>query len=595
MMSRLVGIPKTGQEGATPEPSSRHGALKPVMRAVAVLLVLALVPLAGCAHKDKAPTEAEAPPPCDPCEDCGLYEAVCVTQPLPPTAPLYPHFPNDGAVELTSLEIPSFDAHQIPMTVYRPKVADAAHPVPMVLHSHGFTGKRATDPDAFKPLVSAGFGVISFDERGHGDSMDDSEVQFMDPDYEVKDVARVVDYAASLDWVLREDNSTAAVPGDIVLGAIGGSYGGAYQLMGAIFDPRFDAIVPEITWNDITEALAPHGAIKSGWVDLFYAAGNAQRSVKFSQDFHEGWAWTVSTNLFPNGTYGEPDLYTRLKASSPVSYPGRLTIPTLLVQGMPDTLFPLNQAVANLRLLEAAGVPANETALYTHLGGHILNTASLAPQVPRPVGLQGVPGGKPCGELADLQVAWLSRFLLLLDNTTGPRVCLSLEDGSNVVGPGFPLPGTTMQSFDLGGPTPVAQAAAGPSVDLPLLTADKDTIVAGIPTVRGTLTAPGPDTIVYFSLRVPSRGDAFESIVDDQVMPFRLKAPATSAVPFQLDLGGVGVRLKAGEQLVLTVATVEPMYFGNAERVPGAAVVDDLVLDLPIVPADSPSLVLPAK
>lgn len=568
------------------------------MRVLAVLLVLALVPVAGCLQKDK-PVEAEAPPPCDPCEDCldGALAVCASDEPPPPPAPLYPHFPNDGAVELSDLEIPSFDEHKIPMTVYRPKGADAAHPVPMVLHSHGFTGKRMTDPDAFKPLVSAGFGVISFDERGHGDSKDDSEVYFMHPDHEVQDVLKVVDYAAGLDWVLREDNSTAAVPGDIVLGAIGGSYGGAYQLMGAIFDPRFDAIVPEITWNDITEALAPHGAIKSGWVDLFYAAGNAQQSVKFSQDFHEGWAWTVATNLFPNGTYGEPDLYTRLKESSPVSYPGRLTIPTLLIQGMPDTLFPLNQAVANLRLLEAAGVPANQTGLYTHLGGHIMNTAggSIPVATPVPVGLQGASGPKPCGELADLQVAWLSKFLLLLNVTTGPRVCLSLEDQTNVVGPGFPLPGTTMQSFDLGGPTPVAQSAAGPSVDLPLFTADQDTILAGIPTLRGTLTSPGPDTIVYFSLRVPSRGDEFEAVVDDQVTPIRLKAPATGPVPFALDLGGVGVRLKEGEQLVLTVATVEPMYFGNAERVPGAAVVDDLVLELPVVPADSPSLALPAK
>ena len=282
------------KDGRDPNPHLGSKALDGLMRAVAVLLVLALVPLAGCFHKDKSPAVAEAPPPCDPCEDCIEGDLpLCASNETPPApGPLYPHFPNDGAVELTTLEIPSFDAHQIPMTVYRPKVADAAHPVPMVLHSHGFTGKRATDPDAFKPLVSAGFGVISFDERGHGDSMDDSEVYFMHPDYEVKDVAKVIDYAASLDWVLREDNSTAAVPNDIVLGAIGGSYGGAYQLMGAIFDPRFDAIVPEITWNDITEALAPHGAIKSGWVDLFYLAGNAQQTVKFSNDFHEGWAWT---------------------------------------------------------------------------------------------------------------------------------------------------------------------------------------------------------------------------------------------------------------------------------------------------------------
>ena len=32
-----------------------------------------------------------------------------------------------------------------------------------------------------------------------------------------------------------------------------------------------------------------------------------------------------------------------------------------------------------------------------------------------------------------------------------------------------------------------------------------------------------------------------------------------------------------------------------AERIPGIAVLDGLVLDLPIVPADTPSLMVPAK
>jgi ABC-2 type transport system ATP-binding protein len=366
--------------------------------------------------------------------------------------------------------------------------------------------------------------------------------------------------------------------------------------MGAIFDKRIDAIVPEIAWNDITEALAPNGAVKSGWVDLFYGAGNAQQSVVFSNDFHAGFAYATASNNFPAGQLpGVPDLYTRLKESSPVSYPGGITIPTLLIQGMPDTLFPLNQAVANLRMLEATGLGDN-VSLYTHLGGHVLSLNSLRPgTTPFPVGLQGQPGGKPCGELADLQIAWHSKHLLGLPVDTGPRVCLALEDETNVVGPTFPLPGTEMRVFDLPGPTPVVQGPAGPNIDVPLFTAEADTIVAGIPHLKGKITAPGADTIVYFSLQVPARGDPFESIVDDQVVPLRIAGPNTGALDFDIDLGGVGVRLKAGDALVLTVSTVEPMYFGNAERVPGGTVLDSLVLELPVVPADTPSLVVPGK
>ncbi len=274
------------------------------------------------------------------------------------------------------------------------------------------------------------------------------------------------------------------------------------------------------------------------------------------------------------------DLHTRLKESSPVSYPGNLTIPTLLIQGMPDTLFPLNQAVANLRMLEAANVTAS---LYTHLGGHILNTESLAPgTVPGGAGLQGIPGGKPCGELVDLQIAWHQKWLLELPVDTGPRVCISLEDETAVTGETFPLENTTMQAFSFPGPYPIAQAPAGPEIEIPLGAVAEETVVAGIPVLNGTLTSPGADAIVYFSLKVAGR-TGLEAIVDDQVVPLRIAGPNTASAPFSVELGGVGVRLMPGDELILVASTVEPMYFGNAERVPGAVVLEGLELLLPVV------------
>jgi pimeloyl-ACP methyl ester carboxylesterase len=550
-------------------------------RLLALLAVAALLPLAGCfAAKDKAPAPAPvvSTPP-----------AMNMTLPPPVSAPTWPHWPSDGASEKTLLEIPSFDAHKIPLTIYKPKVADAQHQVPILLHSHGFGGNRATADDAFKPLVAAGFGVVSFDERGHGDSKDDSVVMFMSPDYEVKDVSKIIDYLATLDWVLLDK------PGDPRLGGIGLSYGGAFQTMGAILDGRFDAIVPEITWNDITAALAPNGAVKSAWVDAFYASGNAQGTVKFSDEFHEGFAWATASNMFPAGQApGVPDLYSELKLASPVSYPGKLTIPTLFIQGMPDTLFPLNHAVANLRMEEAAGYGAN-ASLYTHLGGHIFNTASLAPGTfPVDGGLQPPPGARPCGDTVALETAWHEKYLLGLNVSTGPRVCLALDDATTVVGSTFPLPGTVMQRFDVTTPTAVAEAPAGaptaPSpVSITLITAKEDTIVAGIPVLHGNVTSPGADAIVYFSLQIPSRS-GLDAFVDSQFMPLRLTGPLASATPFSLDLGGVGVRVKAGEQLTLVASTTAPIFAANAEREPGAVVFNDLHLDLPVVPPGTPSL-----
>ena len=59
--------------------------------------------------------------------------------------------------------------------------------------------------------------------------------------------------------------------GDPVLGAIGGSYGGGYQFVGALSEvrdrgaTRFDALVPEITWFSLTESLFPQGVPRTEW------------------------------------------------------------------------------------------------------------------------------------------------------------------------------------------------------------------------------------------------------------------------------------------------------------------------------------------
>ena len=58
--------------------------------------------------------------------------------------------------------------------------------MPMVLHSHGWGGSRTTDPGAFAYLTDAGFGVLSFDQRGFGESGGKAHIE--NPDVEGKDV-----------------------------------------------------------------------------------------------------------------------------------------------------------------------------------------------------------------------------------------------------------------------------------------------------------------------------------------------------------------------------------------------------------------------
>ena len=80
-----------------------------------------------------------------------------------------------------------------------------------------------------------------------------------------------------LDWAEANLRNLLYRDGNLVLGAVGASYGGGYQMMLLAIDPqqRMDAIVPQITWNDIDTALAPNGVTKSGWALALIGASTA--------------------------------------------------------------------------------------------------------------------------------------------------------------------------------------------------------------------------------------------------------------------------------------------------------------------------------
>jgi pimeloyl-ACP methyl ester carboxylesterase len=226
-------------------------------------------------------------------------------------------------------------------TLFRPAGATKDHPVPMVLHSHGWGGSRTTDPSAFSYLTDAGFGVLSFDQRGFGESGGHAYIE--NPDVEGKDVQRIVDLVAAQDWVAKQK------PGDPVLGAIGGSYGGGYQFVGAFSElrdkgaTRFDALVPEITWHSLTQSLFPQGVPRTEWASALTAASLPTDALP--PIVLQGFAEAAATGNVPSY------LYDFLDKNGP-EWHGRqgrkLDIPVLFGQGETDYLFPLDQGLKNL-------------------------------------------------------------------------------------------------------------------------------------------------------------------------------------------------------------------------------------------------------
>ena len=186
--------------------------------------------------------------------------------------------------------------------------------------------------------------------------------------------------------------------------------------MAAAYDGRIDAIVPQITWYDLADALFPdatgrgpeQGVFKRMWAGLFFsrAVGNPLAGGAGGLGGLTGTANGTGATGTPDGTgppggtgdgtaavdpaerarcgrflpeicqiyqqvaetgRATPEAVEMLRRSSPVSVPGKIRVPALLIQGKRDSLFPLGHADSNARAIAATGAPV-EVAWFD--GGH---------------------------------------------------------------------------------------------------------------------------------------------------------------------------------------------------------------------------------
>ncbi len=278
---------------------------------------------------------------------------------------------------------------------------------PAVLLAHGFGGSKDDLVERAQTLAARGYVVLAYTARGFGDS--GGRIHLSDPDFEIPDAAALIAYLAGRGDVLLDG------PGDPRVGVAGGSYGGALGLMLAGNNPRIDAVVAAITWHDLADAFFPDfrparagtpaalartvgadpaevGPFKRRWVSVLFsgiaadgpALGGAPAPGQTPGEPGPGEAstdgpappgattqaadtWSLCARFDPRicrlflaaGTTGRPsaELLTLLRRHSPAPTLGQVTAPTLLVQGMRDSLFGLDQADASARALTAAGAP----------------------------------------------------------------------------------------------------------------------------------------------------------------------------------------------------------------------------------------------
>ncbi|MFF8590627.1 CocE/NonD family hydrolase [Streptomyces sp. NPDC015220] len=222
---------------------------------------------------------------------------------------------------------------------------------PAVLLGHGFGGSKDDVRRQAEDLARDGYAVLTWSARGFGRST--GRIGLNDPEAEVADVSRLID------WLARQPQVRLDRPGDPRVGVAGASYGGAVSLLAAGYDHRVDAIAPAITYWNLADALFPNGVFKKLWAGVFINSGGG--CDRFEAELCRMYQRVAES--------GRPDTQARrlLQERSPSAVAGRIKVPTLLVQGQTDSLFPLGQADAAAEAIKANGAPV---AVDWIAGGH---------------------------------------------------------------------------------------------------------------------------------------------------------------------------------------------------------------------------------
>jgi ABC-2 type transport system ATP-binding protein len=204
----------------------------------------------------------------------------------------------------------------------------------------------------FAPLLKNGYNVVTWDPRGEWSS--GGRLDMDNPDVEGQDMKAIIS------WIATQPEAALDSPGDPKLGMVGASYGGGIQLVTAAIDPRVDAIVPTVAWNNLNTSLDKNGAPKTSW-GLLLTAALLVTGARVNPHIYPALITTLLTGAV------SPFDQNFLDERSPSELVKQITAPTLLIQGTVDNLFTLGEADVNAKVLIAHGVP---TKVVWFCGGH---------------------------------------------------------------------------------------------------------------------------------------------------------------------------------------------------------------------------------
>ncbi|MFI5957865.1 alpha/beta hydrolase family protein [Cryptosporangium sp. NPDC051539] len=382
------------------------------------------------------------------------------------------------APSIRTVTVTSFDGTPIVVHLFPATGLTAGKRAPSVLFGPGWGSAGETNPASptVAGLNNAGYNVVTWDPRGFGKSGGAASVDYYK--YEGRDMQTLVS------WLAEQPEAQRDGANDPRVGMAGGSYGGGIQFVTAGLDRRIDAIVPTIAWNSLVNSMYPNRTAKTGWGNLLCLAGSAGTN-RLAQQVKDTCA-LASTGALPS-----PALEAWWRDHGPAGrLISRVRVPTMIVQGTVDTLFPLREGIANYNALRTSGTPVK---MVWFCGGH---------------GVCNTPAGA-AGHVEALTVAWFDRWLKRRRGTaTGPGFEYVDDAGVWRGARSYPLGGTHQIRKTGSGTLAFSPAdtsgtdvAAAPAVNAVRIAGPAATgrQVVGPPTLKLTYRATGdtPRTSLY--------------------------------------------------------------------------------------------------
>jgi ABC-2 type transport system ATP-binding protein len=404
-------------------------------------------------------------------------------------------------------------------------------------------------------------------------------------DGEVADTRALISYLSKSRYVTQDKTDDPRV------GIMGGSYGGANALLSASADSRIDAVIADITWNDLGQDLFPQsvaGSLESGpfkkvWAGTFFSAVSLQSAyLGECGSFTQAWC-DAYRNAVINGA-PSADERALLASVSPQSFLSTLRAPTLLSQGQADSLFPLTESYKTAEGIKKAN-PALPLSMIWHAGGHDGGTDQSAYLRTQYLNWFKKYLSKTDLDFPTFQFTKTNGSISLQDSTVIPKVFSSNQLPTQATQKQLPLlTPTVAATYPIGGiPSAISSLPGigsagalasrvvstfagfspaflpGQSGLLESAPLSEPISLVGPSTIKLRITSTTGDATLFFSLVSKSPSGAINQ-PNGVVAPVRLSAIPQGGVDVMVNLPSVIMDASVGDVIAVGVSTTDQGY-----------------------------------